>query len=76
MKVLFEINDRFEEDEIKIYARAMTPMIQEILDICSRDTKLPLFGIKDEQMIPIKESEIIRFFLQTKKLGISIMNIF
>ncbi|MBO0418736.1 MAG: LytTR family DNA-binding domain-containing protein [Vagococcus fluvialis] len=67
MKVLFEINDRFEEDEIKIYARAMTPMIQEILDICSRDTKLPLFGIKDEQMIPIKESEIIRFFSLDKK---------
>lgn len=68
MKVSFEINDKFEEDEIKIYAQAMTPVIQEIINICSKDVTTPLFGIKNEQMIPIKESEVIRFFSSEKKI--------
>ncbi|MEG0601387.1 MAG: LytTR family DNA-binding domain-containing protein [Vagococcus sp.] len=69
MNVSFEIDDKYEEVEINVYAKAMTPAIQEILTICSKESQeTPLFGYKDEQIIPIKESEVIRFFTSDKKI--------
>lgn len=68
MKVSFNLNDQYEEAEVKIYANAMTPIIQEILTICSNDSKVPLFGVKDEQMIPIREADVIRFYTMDKKV--------
>lgn len=67
MKVSFEISNKYEEAEINIYAKAITPTIQEILTICSLDDRLPFFGVKGEQIVPINESEIIRFFALDKK---------
>ncbi len=68
MKVSFKISEEYEETEINIYAKAMTPKIQEILTICSVEGYTPLFGTKDEQMIPIKAEEIVRFFTANKKI--------
>lgn len=67
MKITVEIHDKYKEPLVNIYANAMTDDIQKIIKICSADNSLPLFGMKEDQMVPIKESEIIRFYSLEKK---------
>lgn len=67
MKVSFEISEKYEEAEVKIYTNAMTPMIEEIIAICAANAQTPLFGYKGDQLLPIKEAEVIRFFTSDKK---------
>lgn len=68
MKVTFEINEKYEEPHVSIYANMMTDTIKEIIDLCSvSENPELLFGVKDEQLIPIQKENIIRFFSQDKK---------
>ncbi len=67
MKVTFEMNDAYEEALVQIYANSMTDQIREIIQLCSDDSQIPLFGIKEERLIPIPKEKIIRFYSLEKK---------
>ncbi|HCM88525.1 MULTISPECIES: LytTR family DNA-binding domain-containing protein [Vagococcus] len=69
MKVTFEIDSKYDEALVKIYANSMTDQIKSIIDICSEGDRQfpPLFGFKGERIIPIKEEKIIRFYSLDKK---------
>lgn len=75
MKVTFEIDDKYEEPHVNIYANSMTSTIKEIIHICSvSDNPELLFGIKDEQLIPIQKEDVLRFFSQDKKTYCELIN--
>lgn len=75
MKVTFEINEKYEEPHVNIYANSMTNTIKEIIHICSvSDNPELLFGIKDEQLIPIQKEDVLRFFSQDKKTYCELIN--
>ncbi|MEG0551099.1 MAG: LytTR family DNA-binding domain-containing protein [Vagococcus sp.] len=67
MKVTFELNKNYDETLVQIYANSMTDEIKAIIQICSEDTPSQLFGVKEEQLIPIQKEEVIRFFSEDKK---------
>lgn len=67
MKVTFEMSDAYDEALVQIYADAMTDQIREIIQICSEEGQGTLFGLKEEQLIPIQKEEMVRFFSLDKK---------
>lgn len=68
MKVTFELSQNYEEPLVQIYANSMTDQIREIIQICSEDSTNPLFGVKNEKLIPIQKDKVIRFYSENKKI--------
>ena len=74
MKVTFEMSDEYKETLVNIYASSMTKEIEEIIAICNRKEETLLFGMKNEELIPIKEEDIIRFYSLDKKTYCELIN--
>lgn len=68
MKLKLNIDSKYSEKEVHIFADKVDDKINQIINICNKKEKFKLLSIKDEKYIPINIDEVIRFYSLDKKV--------
>ncbi|MGO3732610.1 MAG: LytTR family DNA-binding domain-containing protein [Vagococcus sp.] len=68
MKVILNIDEKYEDTEIMIQTNAMSSEIEHIVRICDNYNNKPIFGVDSTALIPLKIEKVIRFFTSDKKV--------
>lgn len=73
MKIILDIDEKYEKEEIIVRAKEISEKTKEIIEIIKNyEDSFELIGYKDEKMFILKTSEICRIFASNKKVYASI----